>query len=81
MLVTVRATVDGGDYFSDRDAGRRWPVAPVELRTDQQRFVVPFADLMPADPTPAGMPAFMIGFIVEKPAGPLELWLDDVQFQ
>lgn len=80
MLVTVRATVDGGDYFFDRDAGRPWPVAPVKLRTDLQRFVVPFADMMPADTIPTSMPAFMIGFIVERPAGPLELWLDDVQF-
>lgn len=81
MLVSVRDRLDDADYFVARAAGHDWPVAPVELSTQRQQFTIPFADMVPKEEPAEGTPSFMIGFIVEKPVGPLELWLDDVHFE
>ena len=80
VLLSVRGNINDTDYFAARAMGRTWPVAPVELTTGRQRFKIPFADMVPPEAPADGSPFFMIAFVVEKPVGPLELWLDDVHF-
>lgn len=81
VLVSVKATLDA-DYFAAKAEGRLWPVAPVKVGTEWQRFAVPLADMKPPETTePSEPPAFTIVFIVDEPTGPVDLWLDDVTFR
>jgi hypothetical protein len=81
VLVSVRGRLDDADYFAARGVGHDWPVAPVELSTTRQQFTIPLADMVPPEAPGTDIPSFMIGFVVDKPVGPVDLWLDDVHFE
>ncbi len=81
LLVSVKEGLDA-DYFTARDTGKSWPVAPVNLDTEWSWFTVPFSDMVPRDEAvEQAPPAFTIAFVVDSAAGPVELWLDDVHFE
>lgn len=81
LLVSARRSVDGYDYFAERDAGKLWPVAAVDVDVDWQPYSIRIADMQPsADATAPGNPSFSVAFIVEHPE-PVDVWIDEVMFE
>lgn len=81
LLISASNAIQSYDYRAARDAGMRWPVAPVDVGVEWQDFSVPLAEMMPPEVGDSdGVPSFFLAFIVESPA-PVEVWLDDVRFE
>jgi hypothetical protein len=80
LLVSASNDIPPYDYFAERDAGARWPIAAVDVGTAWQEFSVRLADMQPREMGDSdGVPSFFLAFIVEHPE-PVEVWLDEVHF-